>query len=88
MYGNVPSVIDLLNKSDNGSAIKSAVILSILTGMLSGPVDLFGSKAFNILKTSCGHVSIWSRVGIGLFCVGLSGGCLESGMLRVDWAAK
>ena len=61
----MPSESDLLNNFDNGAAIMIAVNFSNLTGMLSGPVDLFTSNEFKILRTSFSDVVIFFKVGTG-----------------------
>ena len=75
---------DLLNSSAKGLSMINAIILSNLTGIWSGPVDLFWSRVFNNVNTSCSVVYMRSRMGAGVVLVGLFGGWCESGMFSVD----
>ena len=71
----MPNERDLLYSFDNGSAIITAVSFRSLTGMLSGPVDLFESRRLRKSRTSLSEVTIFRRVGTGvapssMFCCG------------------
>ena len=85
--GYIPRERDLLNNCASGFAIRSTVSLINITGRPSGPVDLFVSREFRMLSTSCSFVVIWLSSGTCLF-IATGGGSCVSGMSSVDCEVK
>ena len=86
--GYFPDDKDMLNNWERGLAIRSAVIFSSFIGRLSGPVDLFASREFNICNTSFSVVSMLSRAGTGAVLMLFCGGTCVFGTCTVDCEAK